>query len=260
MRSSERSDSCRLGVWLVHGPTRSTVRVVIVTVTELSETTMCEHHLPSTRRRGRSRRGPGRFVPPEAGLEPALQRGDHVRGHRELPRGTCSRRTAVPTLTSRPPPPDPSGCCSSRGPASLHWVPIRGPYCSQVLERLGRRARADQWRSRSVVDPPTGGQYFTAGSTRSGTPPRARVRVLPVVGGDHLRVCGRVAYGIVRRRHCPLATLSISRRISIIASTTESSSTRSSDSVGSTMSVPATGKRHRGRVETVVDQRLPSST
>jgi hypothetical protein len=43
------------------------------------------------------------------------------------------------------------------------------------------------------------------------------------------------------RGHFRRATRSISRRIAIIASQNRSSSPRSSDSVGSIMSVPATG-------------------
>jgi hypothetical protein len=48
--------------------------------------------------------------------------------------------------------------------------------------------------------------------------------------------------GDVSADHSPVATFSISARIAIIASQNRSSSARSSLSVGSTISVPATGK------------------
>ena len=55
-------------------------------------------------------------------------------------------------------------------------------------------------------------------------------------------MCGAPRNGDRSADHSPEATLAISPRIAIIASQKRSSSARSSLSVGSTMSVPATGK------------------
>ena len=55
-------------------------------------------------------------------------------------------------------------------------------------------------------------------------------------------VCGACRSGLSSSCHSPDPTRSISPRMAIIASMKRSSSARSSDSVGSTMSVPATGK------------------
>ena len=54
-------------------------------------------------------------------------------------------------------------------------------------------------------------------------------------------VCGALRSGLSASSHSPAATRSISARIAIIASQNRSSSARSSLSVGSTISVPATG-------------------
>ena len=54
-------------------------------------------------------------------------------------------------------------------------------------------------------------------------------------------MCGALRSGLSSAGHSPAATRSISPLIAIIASTNRSSSRRSSDSVGSTISVPATG-------------------
>src|SRR5215475_15930542 len=54
-------------------------------------------------------------------------------------------------------------------------------------------------------------------------------------------VCGAFTSGLSVAGQSPALTLSISSRIAIIASQNRSSSARSSDSVGSTISVPATG-------------------
>ena len=54
-------------------------------------------------------------------------------------------------------------------------------------------------------------------------------------------MCGALRSGLSSRSHSPDATRSISSRIAIIASQNRSSSARSSDSVGSIISVPATG-------------------
>ena len=55
-------------------------------------------------------------------------------------------------------------------------------------------------------------------------------------------VCGALRSGLSSAGHSPAATRSISPRMAIIASKKRSSSAMSSDSVGSTISVPATGK------------------
>ena len=54
-------------------------------------------------------------------------------------------------------------------------------------------------------------------------------------------VCGAPRSGLSSTGHSPAATRSISPRIPIMASTNRSISARSSLSVGSTISVPATG-------------------
>ncbi len=54
-------------------------------------------------------------------------------------------------------------------------------------------------------------------------------------------MCGAPRSGDSSALHSPAPTRSISFRIAIIASTNRSISARSSDSVGSTISVPATG-------------------
>jgi hypothetical protein len=55
-------------------------------------------------------------------------------------------------------------------------------------------------------------------------------------------VCGALTNGLSSAGHSPASTLAISSRIAIIAAQNRSSSARFSDSVGSTISVPATGK------------------
>ncbi|CSB19372.1 Uncharacterised protein [Vibrio cholerae] len=54
-------------------------------------------------------------------------------------------------------------------------------------------------------------------------------------------VCGACTRGLLSSGHSPFFTLSISPRIAINASQKRSSSAKSSDSVGSTIKVPATG-------------------
>ena len=54
-------------------------------------------------------------------------------------------------------------------------------------------------------------------------------------------MCGALRSGLSSTGHSPAATLAISPRIAIIASQKRSSSRRSSLSVGSIISVPATG-------------------
>ena len=67
---------------------------------------------------------------------------------------------------------------------------------------------------------------------------RHEVERLPAT---HRAVCGACRNGLSASGHSPEATRSISPRMAIIASQNRSSSVRSSDSVGSTIKVPATG-------------------
>ncbi len=55
-------------------------------------------------------------------------------------------------------------------------------------------------------------------------------------------MCGAPRSGLSSAGQAPKPTFSISARMAIIASQNRSSSARSSDSVGSIISVPATGK------------------
>jgi hypothetical protein len=55
-------------------------------------------------------------------------------------------------------------------------------------------------------------------------------------------VCGAFFSGLLSRGSLPATTSSISARIATSASQKRSSSARGSDSVGSTINVPATGK------------------
>ena len=102
---------------------------------------------------------------------------------------------------------------------------------------------------------PTGGQYLSGSKPVGNT---AASRVVPQVARCRARArcAAHRAAAFAAASHSPAATLSISPRMAIIASQNRSSSARSSLSVGSTISVPATGKRHRRRVEAVVDQPL----
>ena len=83
----------------------------------------------------------------------------------------------------------------------------------------------------------------------------SRVGTSPVVD-DHVgRGWGAWRSGLSSTGHSPRSTAWISSRMAIIASQKRSSSARSSDSVGSTISVPATGNDTVG-VEAVVDEAL----
>ena len=74
--------------------------------------------------------------------------------------------------------------------------------------------------------------------------------VVPLVAQDRLGACQRRVPGAAR------AAASISARMAIIASQNRSISPRSSDSVGSIISVPAHREAHRRGVEAVVDEPL----
>lgn len=68
-----------------------------------------------------------------------------------------------------------------------------------------------------------------------------RVGVLPLPAMRDTAVCGACTSGLSSAGQRPAATASASALIMIMASMKRSISSRSSDSVGSTMSVPATG-------------------
>src|SRR3954466_14818843 len=88
----------------------------------------------------------------------------------------------------------------------------------------------------------TGGQYFAVRSTPFGY--AATVRGYGCGHSSAVTaeaVCGAFARGLSDTGHTPAATWSISALMAIIAAQKRSSSVRSSLSVGSTMSVPATG-------------------
>ena len=89
----------------------------------------------------------------------------------------------------------------------------------------------------------TGGQYFAGRARpRPGTPPARGSTGASHSPVTHDAVCGALRSGLSSAGHVPAATSSISARIAIIASQKRSSSARSSLSVGSIISVPATGK------------------
>jgi hypothetical protein len=87
----------------------------------------------------------------------------------------------------------------------------------------------------------TGDQYLAWGSTPSGYAACCREYGWLHSPVRQAAVCGALRRGLSSAGHSSYATCSISARIAVIASTNRSSSRRSSDSVGSTMSVPATG-------------------
>ena len=131
----------------------------------------------------------------------------------------------------------------------------RGELIRRTPRAAGRR-RPGCGRRRPGRCGATGGQYLSGSTPVGKTATLAGVGAVPLAD-ERARGVRRAAQ---RRRppavHSPAATRSISPRIAIIASQNRSISARSSDSVGSTISVPATGKRHRRRVEAVVDQPL----
>ena len=109
-------------------------------------------------------------------------------------------------------------------------------------ERLGRRAGADQVAVavRLVDRGPPAASTCRGRSGREDRPARASRRG-PSPRPGAARCAARGAAGSPSALHSPDATASISRRIAIIASQNRSISARSSDSVGSTIRVPATG-------------------
>ncbi len=127
-----------------------------------------------------------------------------------------------------------------------------------LRERLDRRAGAapDCGRRRPGRCAAPAASTCSRGRRPAGTPPSSREYGCSHSPSTEDAVCGALRSGLSSTGHSPDPTRSISALIAIIAATNRSSSTRSSDSVGSTMSVPATGKRHRRRVEAVVDQPL----
>ena len=89
----------------------------------------------------------------------------------------------------------------------------------------------------------TGGQYLS----RRDRPPPGNAASSREYGRAHSSAttsaagCGAWRSGLSSTAHSPASTARISSRMAIIASQKRSSSARSSDSVGSTISVPATG-------------------
>ena len=110
--------------------------------------------------------------------------------------------------------------------------------------RLDRRAAAEDVAvAVDAVDAADGRPVLrVAQRTRRGTRrARAGTRASTSSAVTSSAVCGACTSGLSSAGHSPAATRSISARIAIIASTKRSSSPRSSDSVGSIISVPATG-------------------
>ena len=88
----------------------------------------------------------------------------------------------------------------------------------------------------------TGGQYLSAPSTSPGNAATSREYARDQASvATSAATCGAPRNGLASTAHSPASTARISSRIAIIASQNRSSSPRSSDSVGSTISVPATG-------------------
>ena len=123
---------------------------------------------------------------------------------------------------------------------------------SVLLERLRRRAGADQVAvAEAAVDPadrrPVLVDALGVRSGRRAARPGRR-RAGGSTGASHSSavtwawVCGALTSGLSSAGHSPASTLAISARMAIIASQNRSSSARFSDSVGSTIRVPATGK------------------
>ena len=131
-------------------------------------------------------------------------------------------------------------------------------HARSLGEGLGRRAGADQVAvAVRLVDPGRPAASTCPGPGRSGTTAElARVGAVPLADERRARCAGRRAAASPRASTPPPRPGRSRARIAIIASQNRSISARSSDSVGSTISVPATGKRHRRRVEAVVDQPL----
>lgn len=88
----------------------------------------------------------------------------------------------------------------------------------------------------------TGGQYLSAAETPAGKTASSRVYACSHSPPSAAAVCGALRSGLSSAAQTPEPTLSTSARMAIIASQKRSSSIRSSDSVGSIISVPATGK------------------
>ena len=111
-------------------------------------------------------------------------------------------------------------------------------------ERLRRRAGTGQVAvAVGLVDPahrrPVLGPAVSAAPGRRPPPARTGASSRRLI--SMLAVCGAFFSGLSSASYSPEATRSISCRIAIIASQNRSSSARSSLSVGSTISVPATG-------------------
>ena len=82
----------------------------------------------------------------------------------------------------------------------------------------------------------------------------ARVGAIPIVAAMMSAGCGAFFSGLLALSHSPFSMRWISPWMAIIASQKRSSSALDSLSVGSTISVPATGQRDRRRVKAVIHQ------
>ena len=157
----------------------------------------------------------------------------------------------TPRATCSPTPGASAG--STRSPS----VRPRLPAGSEA-QHLDRRAGADEVAvAVGAVDAPHGRPVLgRAERRRPGTrPPRACTRAASRRRAS-ARCAGRCAAGCRRPATRPRRRGRSRRGCAIIASQKRSISPRSSDSVGSTISVPGDRERHRRRVEAVVDQAL----
>ena len=137
------------------------------------------------------------------------------------------------------------------GPLRAIPPPAGRPPCGGQLQTgCGRRRRCRR-------GPPAASTCRAAQRRAAGRRPASGSRAGPSSATQHVRgVCGACFSGLSSRSAAPCSMARISSRIAIIASQKRSSSAWLSLSVGSIISVPATGKRHRRRVEAVVDQPL----
>ena len=139
--------------------------------------------------------------------------------------------------------------------ARLHALARTRPPHTRPSAGTSRSGCGRRTRSRRAQPP---ARTCARASTAPGTPPaRARTRASHASLTTRVAACAaRASAGCRRGRDVPTSISRISSRIAISASQKRSSSAFDSLSVGSIISVPATGKRHRRRVEAVVHQPL----
>jgi hypothetical protein len=179
-------------------------------------------------------------------------------GQQLLPRGSLSGTGSITTQPA-------AGLDRGAADLALHRRLINRPVANRVVEhlefrglhrhaanlgavRFHRQARADEIAvAVDVVDAADGGPELVLAQPRRGIGGNfAAVRAVPLVGDDDAAVCGAFLSGLLSRGHSPDAMRSISPVIEISASQKRSSSYFDSLSVGSTMSVPATGNESVG--------------